>query len=102
MKKGNYDFPPIPPIPRIPWNRPGRKASLDFKRLKQRAALKKLFKPPADKSFQHLWNKNVLMEIFRIKKKFVLQEFSSCVSRNCAVYINVFSDANQTWLLENL
>ena len=24
MKKGNYNFPRIPPIPRIPWNRPGQ------------------------------------------------------------------------------
>ena len=24
-KKGNYDFLRIPPIPRIPWNRPGPK-----------------------------------------------------------------------------
>ena len=23
MKKGNYNFPRILPIPRIPWNRPG-------------------------------------------------------------------------------
>ena len=25
MKKGNYNFPWIPPIARIPWNRPGLK-----------------------------------------------------------------------------
>ena len=26
MKKHNYNFPRIPPIPRIPWNRPGHKS----------------------------------------------------------------------------
>ena len=34
MKKHNYNFPPIPSIPRSPWNRPG--LFLVFKKRKQR------------------------------------------------------------------
>ena len=69
------------------------KAVKHFTRLKQRAALRKLFslhQPPTtpDKIFLDLWNKHFLREIYRNIQTFafkVLQESSSWASGNGAV-----------------
>ena len=52
---------------------------------KQRSACRKLFSPPRDESFLHLWNKNFRTEIYRIFAFQVLWECSSWKSRNDAV-----------------
>ena len=68
-----------------------------FTRPKQWAALWKLFNTPADKILLHLWNKNVLTEIYRNIQTYafqVLRECGSWASRNGAVQV-FLSDTNQ-------
>ena len=62
-----------------------------------RAAWKKLFSSPPDKSFLRLWSKYFLTEIYRNIQTFdfkMLRECSSWASRNGAVQM-FFTDTNQ-------
>ena len=52
-----------------------------FTRPKQQATVRKLFNPPADKSFQGFWNKNFLTEIYRS-----IQTFASQVHWECSAW----------------